>query len=475
MRYFVALCETLNFTRAAERCNVSQPALSRAIARLEEELGGQLVRRERDRTHLTNLGRMMLPYFESVLRDVDRARRTADDFTALRDTPLRLALSRDLPASRLVAFFRRFQSEFPGVRLEIRDLEPDQVLAALLEDGIDVALHGGAQLDDPRLHPHPLYEEALCVALACDDALAVHPAIPARMLNGRRCHLPFAKQERQRVAHALSDAGVEATFVEGGARLDPCMALATDRIAVAILPEGCPHGPEVTLRPLVEPGLRRRVHAVTVAGRRHAPAVAALLQALRRHRWPGGSEPAPSFAWQCDGGPAGQGSVIDALWRAWRMASLAAGGVPSARGLAAATDRAALAAHLVQAEILEDGAEARYRAVGAEVCRRFGRDPTGRLVGETLPGEYRRHILDLNRQISRLGRPVYAESLYRWDCGAQAVTRRLFCPALDEAGRVAVGFSAQVFEAPDAGWRRAGPLLRSAGRMDVLRLEVLGA
>ena len=57
IRYFLALCEELNFTRAAERCNVAQPSLTRAIRLLEEEFGGGLVNRERANTHLTELGR----------------------------------------------------------------------------------------------------------------------------------------------------------------------------------------------------------------------------------------------------------------------------------------------------------------------------------------------------------------------------------------------------------------------------------
>ncbi len=61
IRYFVALAQTLNFTRAAEQCNVSQPALTRAIQQLEHELGGPLFHRERNNTHLSELGRMMAP------------------------------------------------------------------------------------------------------------------------------------------------------------------------------------------------------------------------------------------------------------------------------------------------------------------------------------------------------------------------------------------------------------------------------
>jgi len=61
IRYFLAVCETLNFTRAAEACNVSQPSLTRAIKGLEDELGGPLFRRERNNTHLTGLGETTRP------------------------------------------------------------------------------------------------------------------------------------------------------------------------------------------------------------------------------------------------------------------------------------------------------------------------------------------------------------------------------------------------------------------------------
>src|SRR5271167_2670865 len=66
VRYFLAVAEELNFTRASERCNVTQPSLSRAIKLLEEELGGLLFHRERDSTRLTDLGHMARPYLQSV-------------------------------------------------------------------------------------------------------------------------------------------------------------------------------------------------------------------------------------------------------------------------------------------------------------------------------------------------------------------------------------------------------------------------
>src|SRR3954449_12443032 len=61
VRYFLAVADELNFTRAAERCHVAQPSLTRAIKLLEEELGGPLLHRERANTHLSELGRMVKP------------------------------------------------------------------------------------------------------------------------------------------------------------------------------------------------------------------------------------------------------------------------------------------------------------------------------------------------------------------------------------------------------------------------------
>ena len=66
IKFFLALAETLNFTRAAEQCNVSQPGLTNAIKKLEDELGGALVYRDGKNTRLTELGRTLRSQFENI-------------------------------------------------------------------------------------------------------------------------------------------------------------------------------------------------------------------------------------------------------------------------------------------------------------------------------------------------------------------------------------------------------------------------
>lgn len=76
VRYFLALCEELNFTRAARLCGVSQPTLTTAIGALERELGGVLFHRKPS-IALTELGHAVRPYLKEIARSADDAREAA--------------------------------------------------------------------------------------------------------------------------------------------------------------------------------------------------------------------------------------------------------------------------------------------------------------------------------------------------------------------------------------------------------------
>src|SRR5215471_10295398 len=94
VRYFLAAVSELNFTKAAEKCNVSQPSLTRAIKQLEGELGGDLFRRERPQAQLTELGERMLPLLRQCYESALGARSLASAIKGGEVGSLRLALSR---------------------------------------------------------------------------------------------------------------------------------------------------------------------------------------------------------------------------------------------------------------------------------------------------------------------------------------------------------------------------------------------
>ena len=102
VRYFVAVSRLLNFTRAAEQCNVTQPALTKSIQKLESELGGELIHRERQLTQLTDLGKLVLPALERLLTAADSVRSIARDYQRKDCAPLKIGLTPCVSSNLLV-------------------------------------------------------------------------------------------------------------------------------------------------------------------------------------------------------------------------------------------------------------------------------------------------------------------------------------------------------------------------------------
>src|SRR5258706_5182211 len=102
VRYFLILAQTLNFTRAADACNVTQPALTRAIQRLEDEFGGPLLSRERNLTQLTDLRRTVLPLLEQTYEAALAAKEHAAAVKRRDAAPIRLRVPTSTSSPSLV-------------------------------------------------------------------------------------------------------------------------------------------------------------------------------------------------------------------------------------------------------------------------------------------------------------------------------------------------------------------------------------
>ncbi len=160
IRYFLALSKTLNFTKAAEICNVSQPALTRAIQKMEDELGGLLFSRERNNTHLTELGRLLEPHLTEVLARTQAAKETATRFLRLDSAQLRLGVMCTIGPVRFVSFLSRFRADNPGVEITLMEAVPDRLCELLMKGELDVALLAKPDGFAAPLQPQPLYRSA---------------------------------------------------------------------------------------------------------------------------------------------------------------------------------------------------------------------------------------------------------------------------------------------------------------------------
>src|ERR671910_110539 len=104
IRYFLAVHRHGSFSRAADECDVSQPALTLAVKKLEGEVGGELFHREGKRLVLTALGRLIHPALEQVVVGAQSARSLAENFKLLKQAPLRLGLQTTIGPTRVASF-----------------------------------------------------------------------------------------------------------------------------------------------------------------------------------------------------------------------------------------------------------------------------------------------------------------------------------------------------------------------------------
>src|SRR5579871_5383032 len=119
VRYFLAVARTLNFTRAAEECNVAQPSLTRAIQQLEAELGGDLFRRERPHAQLTELGQRMLPLLRQCYDSALGARSLASSIKSGEVSSLRIALSATVDVLVLLQHVVELRKQFKRLELKL--------------------------------------------------------------------------------------------------------------------------------------------------------------------------------------------------------------------------------------------------------------------------------------------------------------------------------------------------------------------
>jgi DNA-binding transcriptional LysR family regulator len=286
VRYFLALAGTLNFTRAAEQANVSQPALTRAIQQLEAELGGPLFHRERQNTHLSELGRMMLPYLEQILAQTEAAKAQARAVKKLDNVTLRIGVMCTIGPALIADLIVKFRMAHPNVDLEVTDEGSSELLEMLSKGELNLALFGLPEGPDVRFHGLPLFKERFVLVAPPDHPLAAKNVVSCRdthelpYINRANCEI-FDYARRQLRAH-----GVSWKRVFSSERDDWVQGMIKAGMGFGFFPELSVTDPGLVTRRLIDPEFVRTIMLVTVRGRPHSPAVGAFVQQARAFKWP---------------------------------------------------------------------------------------------------------------------------------------------------------------------------------------------
>jgi DNA-binding transcriptional LysR family regulator len=286
IRYFLAVAEQLNFTKAAENCNVSQPSLTRAIKLLEEEFGGLLFHRERANTHLTDLGRTVRPHLQQIYDEAHTAKQRAQDLARLKRASLKLGVMCTIAPTQLIDLFSAVQNRHDGIEIEMKDASARELEAMLLDGDLEVAIFCRPDREfDERIHAMPLFQEQMMVVIPPNHLLATRDAIRVKDLNGMN-YVNRAKCEFNGYAgQFFREQGVECRTVYRSERDDWVLALIRSGFGFGFMPQFSVTDPAVVARPLVEPDFWRTVNLCTVRGRPHSPAVGALVREAMRVSW----------------------------------------------------------------------------------------------------------------------------------------------------------------------------------------------
>lgn len=283
IRYFLAVARTLNFTQAADECHVAQPSLSRAIKKLEEELGGELFRRERSLTHLTELGRIMQPLLAQAYDTASSAKLLATSYRKGTYAPLRIALASAIDMRVLVKPLSNLMATMAGVELKFYRGTPEEVAQHLKSGDSELAIAG--PIDWDRLRSYNLFNTDFRLFLNRSHRLADAGSVSLAELQGERLHLrPYCAAYAQ-VSQALADNGVHPSVCDIAVSDHDILALLDTDLGVSIMAALTAHGDGVCSVPIDDLDVACTIQLHTVIGRQQTPAAAGLIQLLRSANW----------------------------------------------------------------------------------------------------------------------------------------------------------------------------------------------
>ncbi|MGV9378857.1 LysR family transcriptional regulator [Nonomuraea sp. NPDC003707] len=285
MRYVVAVAETANFTRAAERCRVVQSALSHQIARLERELGARLFDRTSRRVTLTPAGEAFLPAARQALDAAERAR--AEVAAASGELRGRLAIGAipTVTAVDLPSALKSFHVRHPQVRITLRVGASDELAEQVRQGALDIAFLGLPPSVRPKgVRGLVLARGELVAVVAPGHPLAEVPAEAAgvdlhRLSEEVFVDFPAGTAARAQSDEAFAAAGVSREVAFEITNADLMARLVRLGLGVAMMPAAfAPELPGVRVVELRDPPTRVE-HLIWSRGR-PSPAAAAFLEVL---------------------------------------------------------------------------------------------------------------------------------------------------------------------------------------------------
>ena len=203
LQVFISVADTGSFTAAGEQLFLTQPAISKRIAQLEEQLGARLFDRIGRQIHLTEAGQALLPRARAVLREMEDISRSITNLSGRVAGKLRIGTSHHIGLHRLPPILRQFSRQYPDVQLDIHFIDSEEAWEGVLHGDLELGVVTLPPQPDPRVQQTVIWNDPLVFMAAPEHPLAQEKKVSLEMLTRYSAILPSPVTFTRRIVEQL--------------------------------------------------------------------------------------------------------------------------------------------------------------------------------------------------------------------------------------------------------------------------------
>jgi DNA-binding transcriptional LysR family regulator len=285
IRYALAVYRHLNFTRAAAESFVTTPALSRALRKLEDELGAPLFARDTHGVSVTTFGTLMRPHLEQIANGMAAARAAGKQFLDADAAPVRIGVMCTIGPARFLGFLGEFRQAHPQCQLQLADNGVDTLAEQLLKGELDLAVMAFPEGADKRFETRPLYREPFRIAVPAGHPFTERESIPLAEA-AQEPHLLRESCEYQGYwLNEVRELGMDLPIAFRSEREDWIQTMIAGGFGISFVPAYSPLVPGISLRPFSDHAIEREISLVHAAERPLAPVAAEFARFAADWHW----------------------------------------------------------------------------------------------------------------------------------------------------------------------------------------------
>ncbi|WP_318510794.1 LysR family transcriptional regulator [Photobacterium leiognathi] len=176
LSYFLVLAETKNFTRAAEKLHIAQPALSMTIKKLEQQLGLCLFSRNDRKVELTDEGKVLLPHAKNIIQQIKDAQTAMSELRGLEKGEVRVGIPSMLGSYFFPEIIMGFKNQYPNLKLSIVEAGTQSIRKMIIDGELDFGVIINHELPE-TLHPEPILKSQMVAVVSEQHEFATRKSL----------------------------------------------------------------------------------------------------------------------------------------------------------------------------------------------------------------------------------------------------------------------------------------------------------